>query len=500
MSKHNISRLVCVLLACLMLLPIVACGKTEDGASTTTAANADATTTVSGGDVATEATENTDANGYLNDDLDPSLNLNNETYTLLYWSDREHEEFYAESQTGDLVSDAIYMRNQAVEERLNMKFAYETEKGNASNENAFCQKISNSISAGDHAYDLVSAHSYTIGQAATQSLLYNLAEVDHINFDQPWWPEKLIGQATINDKLFFVSGDMSANVIYMMYVTFFNKDMIETYKLEDPYQLVDEGKWTVDKQFEMCTGVYSDLNGNGAKDIGDQYGQYTYTLHLDSFMWGSDIVILDTTGETPVFSADFMGEKTLTLQEKVKSFFYDTNDGYLLTVNETVHQYFGQGISLFWNDRCRQAIRFAENEVSYGIIPIPKYDEAQEDYATLLGNPFSLYAIPKDSQRADSIGAIIECYASESYRTVSPALYEVALKVKYSQDDVAAKMFDIARSAVVFDLGRILSNALSGPSGTWQSAITGSAVWTTTTKAQQKPWNKQLERLLQVFE
>ena len=50
--------------------------------------------------------------------------------------------------------------------------------------------------------------------------------------------------------------------------------------------------------------------------------------------------------------------------------------------------------------------------------------------------------------------------ASESYRKISPALYEVALKLKYSQDDVSAKMFDIAKSSVVFDLGRILSNAI----------------------------------------
>ena len=499
MKTNHISRLMCALLACLMLLPLVACGKTEDPAATTTAPVGE-NTTAGGSDVVTEATENTDANGYLNDDLDPELNFNSEEFNLLYWSDREHEEFYAESQTGDLVNDAIYLRNQAVEERLNIKFGFATEVGNASNENAFCQKISNSISAGDHAYDLVAAHSYTIGQAATSSLLYNLSEVDHINFDQPWWPEKLISQATINDKLFFVSGDISANVIYMMYVTFFNKDMLETYHLEDPYQLVADGKWTIDKQFEMCTGVYSDLNGNGVKDIGDQYGQYTYTLHLDSFLWGSDIVILDTTDETPVFSADFLGEKTLGLQEKVKNFFNNTEDGYLLTVNSTVHQYFGQGISLFWNDRCRQAITFAGQEVSYGIIPIPKYDEAQEGYATLLGNPFSLYAVPKDSNRPDMAGAVIECLASESYRTISPALYEVALKVKYSQDDVAAEMFDMARSAVVFDLGRILSNALSGPSGTWQSAITGSTSWTTTIKAQQKPWTKQLERLLQIFE
>ena len=90
--------------------------------------------------------------------------------------------------------------------------------------------------------------------------------------------------------------------------------------------------------------------------------------------------------------------------------------------------------------------------------------------------------------------------ASESYRKISPALYEVALKLKYSQDDVSAKMFDITKSSVVFDLGRILSNALSGPASTWQKAITGSVSWTTTIKAQEKPWNKQLEKMLQVFE
>ena len=500
MNKTIISRLACLALAVLMLLPIVACGKTQDDTATTTPA-ADAGTTAPTGDTtAPVETENVDANGYLNDNLDPDLNFNGQKFTLLYWSDREHEEFYAESQTGDLVNDAIYLRNQTVEERIGVTFDYATEVGNASNESAFCQKINLSISAGDHAYDLVAAHSYTIGQAATTNLLYNLAELDHIDFEMPWWPDKLIGQATINDKLFFVSGDISANVIYMMYVTFFNKVLLENFSLEDPYKLVEDGKWTIDKQFEMCQNVYADLNSSGTKDIGDQYGQYTYTLHLDSFLWGSDIIILDTTDEIPVFSEDFLGEKTLNLQEKVRNFFNNTNDGYLLTVNSTVHQYFGQGLSLFWNDRCRQAITFASQEISYGIIPIPKYDEAQKDFATLLGNPFSLYGVPKDSLDTDMAGAVIECMASESYRTISPALYEVALKSKYSQDDIAAKMFDIAKSSVVFDLGRILSSSLGGPAGNWQGAITGGGAWTTTVRAMSRPWKTKLEALLKVFE
>ena len=498
MKTTRISRTICLLLACLVLLPLVACGKSEETPEVTTEAPVGEATTSAGGDAVTENTDNADAL-YDRFHLEP-VDFGEEEVTLLYWSDREHEEFYVESQTGDLVNDAIYMRNQTVEERLGINFAYATEKGDASNEKTFAAKVNTSISAGDHAYDLVAAHSYTIGLCATQDLLYNLSDIEYVDFEKPWWPDKLIGQATINDKLFFVSGDISANVIYMMYVTFFNKDMVETYHLEDPYTLVENGKWTVDKQLEMCKGLYSDLNGNGAKDIGDQYGQYAYTLHLDSFLWGSDIIVLDTSGDTPVFSADFLGEKTLNLQEKVKGFFYDTSDGYLLTENSKVSQHFAAGLSLFWNDRCRQAISFAEKEINYGIIPIPKYDESQENYATLLGNPFSLYAIPKDSVTPDMAGAVLECMASESYRKISPALYEVALKLKYSQDDVSAKMFDIAKSSVVFDLGRILSNALSGPASTWQKAITGSVSWTTTIKAQEKPGNKQLEKMLQVFE
>lgn len=499
MNVRYFLRPACLLLACLLLIPIAACGKASGEADATAATPSGEIATADSGDVAVP--EQTEAATELRDRFyENPVNFGGEEFTLLYWSDREHEEFYVENQTGEVVNDAIYTRNRTVEDRLGIKFAYATEKGDASNEKTFATKVNTSISAGDHAYDLVAAHSYTIGLCATQNLLYNLSDIEYVDFEKPWWPDKLIGQATINDKLFFVSGDISANVIYMMYVTFFNKDILETYHLEDPYALVEEGKWTVGKQLEMCKDLYVDLNGNGSKDIGDQYGQYTYTLHLDSFLWGSNIVILDTAGETPVFSADFLGEKTQGLQDQIKSFFYDTNDGYLLTENKSVSQHFSKGLSLFWNDRCRQAINFAEKEINYGIIPIPKYDEAQDDYATLLGNPFSLYAVPKDSVTPDMAGAVMECMAFESYRTISPALYEVALKLKYSQDDVSAKMFDIAKSAVVFDLGRILSNALSGPSATWQKAITGSVSWTTTVKAQEKPWQKQLEKLLQIFE
>ena len=162
------------------------------------------------------------------------------------------------------------------------------------------------------------------------------------------------------------------------------------------------------------------------------------------------------------------------------------------------HLFFDQGLSLFWNDRCHRAILYTEGGVSFGVLPIPKYDEQQESYITLLGNTFSLYGVPQDSQNPDLAAAVMECWASESYRQVTPALYELSFKYKYSQDDVASQMFDIARSTVVLDLARIFSNNL-GAYKSWQKAITGDAGWASTVKANQKVWEKQMEKLKEIF-
>ena len=48
-----------------------------------------------------------------------------------------------------------------------------------------------------------------------------------------------------------------------MYATFFNKTMLQTYGLEDPYTLVANNEWTVDKMFSMCKEIYTDAGEPG---------------------------------------------------------------------------------------------------------------------------------------------------------------------------------------------------------------------------------------------
>ena len=61
-----------------------------------------------------------DVNGRLKDNLPKDLNYEGEEVTMLYWSDVENPEFEQETVTGDNVRDAIYDRNNQVEDRLNI--------------------------------------------------------------------------------------------------------------------------------------------------------------------------------------------------------------------------------------------------------------------------------------------------------------------------------------------------------------------------------------------
>ena len=387
-------------------------------------------------------------------------------------------------------------------ERLGITWQYATTAGNATSANisSFTQKVQASKDSGDGAYDMIAAHSFTIGNCAVKGLNSDLMELDYLDWEKPWWPDNLIKQATINDKLYFASGDISANVIYMMYVTFFNRDMIQNRGLEDPYQLVKDHKWTIDKMIEMCAGIYEDTDGSGTPTIGDLYGQYAYTLHLDVFIAGCGVSFLESSDGEVKISDGFTSEKMTDIVSKLANFFSSNDKAYLLTVNSNVSQWFAKGLSLFWNDRCRNASSFKENETPFGIIPNPMYDEEQENYITVLGNPFSLYAIPTDAQNKDMSAAVMECYASESYRVLSPQLYEITMKYRFTDDSTSAEMFDLVKSTVSFDLGRIFATNFSTPYSAFENAIANNNAWTRATAALKKStWPKALQTLLDSF-
>ena len=91
----------------------------------------------------------------------------------------------------------------------------------------------------------------------------------------------------------------------------------------------------------------------------------------------------------------------------------------------------------------------------YGIVPIPKLDEAQSEYYSYAHDTFTAYAVPATviDERLEQVGAILEAMASESYRTVLPAYYEITLKDKYCNDPESRDMLDTIINSFYIDAG-----------------------------------------------
>jgi len=492
MKKNLTKSIILIFLAITFIISGTACTEHIDSSE-----SSKDTTVVS--DAGTEAVS-VDTNGYVLDSL-PELNFEKQSVTFLTWSDVEHEEFSVEKLTGNNINDAIWERNIAVENTLNVELNFYGIPGNADHISDYVNYVANAISAGTNDFDIIAAHSQSIANCVQGGYCMNLLDYDYLDFTMPWWPERLITEATINNKLYFCSGDISANTLYMMYVCFFNKQIIDQYDLSNPYDLVESNEWTYEKFMDMCDGIYSDLNNNNVKDVGDQFGYMVYNLHADPWFYGADCVILDKDSEGDLKVSDTRScDKVIKTLEMVNGLLWNTNDG-MYTTSTNQENCFTSGYSLFMTDRSRVAFtNLTQTDFEYGVVPMPKYDSEQGNYVTVLGNPFTSYAIPQICENPEMCAAILECYASESYRQLTPEIFEITMKAKYAKDSTAGQMYDIARETVTFDIGRIFSNVLI-PQNKFRKMISENTNdWASTVATTTDLLNEKLEILMKTFE
>lgn len=406
-----------------------------------------------------------DKDGYLKDSLPDDLDLD-ATVDILYWSDVSITEFEVLFESGDTVSDAVFRRNNRVESRLNVTLAWHGMEGHWQAGDDFSNAVMNSVNSNLNAYDIVAGYSQTAANLAISGYSLPLNDVKYLDLEKPWWPSDLTGNFTVGEDIYFLSGDISTTLLTEMLVVYFNKAILTTYGITDSmYDLVENNQWTVDKLMEITKDISSDTDPIGTKDRTDTYGILCPYPYVDAFLYGSNITSITKNDEGRfVVSNDFCGEKAETLASKLITMFARDSGGISSwndrdSENRHWPSDFGNGYSAFIVSPAGEAMtEFNKSSVKYGILPIPKYDTTQKDYHTTGSNGISLYMISKDCSKADAdnAGAVLECMGSEGYRVITPEVYETCMKVRYSKDSKDGQMYDLLRSGMLFDLGRVL--------------------------------------------
>ena len=506
----NPVRIIALLCALLILVPcFAACAET--GNVTETTADTAASTEPSAQEPEVTKDPNYDDNGYLKSKLPEDLNYNDEEVSILVWEDVERPEFEVlESETGlDLVVDAIYERNLATEAKLGVKLVWSEQPGDSNDLKAFVSYVQNCHSAGTY-YDVIATYSRTAASLSANGLLTDLNTVEnsYLDFDMPWWPEAMLKTCSMKDSLFFVSGDVSTNLLHMMYAIYYNMDMLKALNLENPVPMVENKTWTIDKLIEMTAETYQDSDQTGGASDDDIFGFTSNYFHLEAFYSGSGMMLLEPATDDKVLkiSDDYLSQKTIDLVDKLGAWFKQ-GDTYINPPGGNLKNdlVFAEGRALFTQNRVYIADarygggKLRQADWEYGILPNPLYDESQEDYITLLGNPFTLWCIMADATDPSMSTAVIECMGSEGYRKTSPALFENNMKYRYTPDSAnkgdGALMFDIIRENISFDLGRMFAAEMSYISEKPLRAALDGLSWATAGKQQTNALKKNLADL-----
>ena len=426
--------------------------------------------------------------------------LQGETIKILAWSDAGNLEFEYDETNIDqaTINDAILQRNTNLKDRLNCELEFLYSRGNYENQQVYVTKAE-SFANGDEGefVDIYASYSMTTALASTKGLCANLMQYEKkdggLNFDNPWWPSTMVKEAMFDNMLFVCTGDISTNLLWMMETMYFNKDLLIDIKGENApkelYDLVQNGGWTMEKFIEYCTDVYSDTNGDGKKDVTDQFGYVcTWDGYYDDFYVGCGFNMCerDSDGKL-IISPEWGGERETNHVEMLVEFSF-TRDFFYMDSAEA-DAMFPTGLALFHNDRAKFAKTAREKaEIEYGILPMPKYDTIQENYSTNIGFPHTLYAIASTSSQPENAALVLESMAAQSYMEITPVLFEDALKLRYSPELEDAMMFDILRDTLCFDVGRIYCSSLDNNSwDIYRSSIAkGSTSYATKIKAAMK--------------
>ncbi len=487
-------RIFAALLASLLLLPaLVSC---SDNAQDTPGTSAPADTTTA--DTTTRETERHE----IKDSLPDNLKFDGKTFNIYVSTQAVHDTYVmgTEEKAGDIVNEAVMDRNTKVQERLDFKLEAkphaDTWKDTAAN-------ISTLLLAGDASFDVYLGIQYGMTSLAAQRMFTNAYDVKHLDFDQPWWMNNFMNEVALGDNYrFLLVSDFNTQAIAYIRNLFFNKVLYE--KLYgDPNELYKEvldGKWTLDRLNTIVAGAYVDLNSDGLSDLKDQLGFIANQLNAttDCFVYGSGVEFT-TRDKDGFIQLNMLSDEAVKLLEDLNKFFHQNAVNVGSGGKEAA--IFMEGNSLvLGNSMLSTSTSLRDMEDDYGFLPSPKIYEDQEEYYGLVHDTALLTGISSLAKDLDMVGAVLEALSAESYRIVTPAWYESALKLKYARDDISSQVIDLMRESMSTNFIFAYNGSLNGIGQVYRGLITkNSSDYVSTVQSKLPAAEQKLAELVAVY-
>ena len=395
---------------------------------------------------------------WISGDLDLSVDMDGKEVVILTLREVD---VGPEENSSDPLEDAVYRRNDMLQTQLGVELNTILNEDYSN----LGETVKTDVSAGTGEYHIVYQHMVdAASNLALNDYLYNLTDLEYVDFDQPWWDQDCKNGFMIGDNMMVVCGDLLPSTMLITATVVFNKDLFDERGWDYPYQDARDGTWTLDDMLTLTKEQTKDLSGDGKINYQDDfYGLVGWSLDCDyNFFFGSGCTMFTFDDDhLPVY--DVNADRLQTVYDKVyqlivtQQSFHVTVAQYLAdnSMFQQPDNVFKSGRALFFATDLNKCVALKDMEDNYGMLPHPKYDEKQAEYLSFVNGAASMVIVPKslsDDKLAVS-GYMMEALASSSYYMVTDTLYEKIAKSKTARDPESAEMVDVIIRNKVFDFG-----------------------------------------------
>jgi ABC-type glycerol-3-phosphate transport system substrate-binding protein len=356
------------------------------------------------------------------------------------------------------INNAVYNRTQKLKEDFGIELAVTHTKSPTDD-------YKNEIMAGSGEMHIIADGVVYLSKLGTSNLLKDLRNIPNLDLTKPWWDQSAINDLSMANYLFCITGDIIVSDKNATWACFFNKDMLKNNGLDDPYQLVKEGKWTVDKLHAMAKAI----NPSG-QDLSDwqteTYGLLTQTYDAIASMCSyNQKMITKDKNDYPILNIN--NDDTFNKFEKIFNLMTDKSCALLTEstikskdIYKDMENVFFSGRALFEYNKVAfvQKIQEANTNFEFGVLPLPKYDENQDKYYTTCTVYYSEFlGIPATvaEEDLDAIGYTLQIMGYYGQKEVKPAYYDVTLKLQKVNSEQDEEMLDIIFANRLYDLAAV---------------------------------------------
>ena len=383
-----------------------------------------------------------------------------------------------EELTGYAVSDAMYVRDQAMLETYGIDVQYQLYETNIT----LRQSVGTGISGNLYVCDMINTSlSESILSMYPTGNLYDINQMPVLDMNLPWWAGYFAEGATFRDKLYYTAGMASGGGYFStVYVMMCNLNLAREVYLEDGsafdiFQLISDGNWTLEVMDSIITDYTRNLDGNEEISVYTDLLAYAHmrtdiTAGCHFIAAGGKFSTLDMDGNIVV---DLDNQTTQNLVERLAGMFDEIKDNYnhaaFTQDNEQIGA-FVDGRALFFGNSMSYVNQVTEMSDDYAIIPCPKGDSAQQEYFSGINTYTNGYlAFAANITDPEFVAYAAEMLGHASYYRVKPEVYDETLCLRLAKDPRQIAVMDTIFANLYVDLNYL--NSFAASAGIVQNCI-----------------------------